>query len=96
MLALYSEGIYELVADASAFGGAGIFTIVCFGLFSRFGGVKSAYAALITGAVVWFYGSYLADLPYTYISSLALSLVAYLLVAMMESKKTTVLDFERS
>ena len=37
-LALGAEGIYELVATASAFGSAGIFVVGLFGLFSRFGG----------------------------------------------------------
>lgn len=91
-LALSYEGIYELVYDASAFGGAGIFIIVCFGLFTRCGGVKSAYAALGVGAAVWFYGNYIADLPYTYISSIVFSLGAYLLVALMEGRKAAGLD----
>ena len=86
LLALSADSVYQLVYDASAFGGAGIFIIVVFGLFTRVGGARSAYAALISGAVVWFYGSYIADLPYTYISSLAFALAAYLMMATVEQK----------
>lgn len=86
VLALRSESIYELVAQASAFGGAGILIVVGFGLFSRVGGTASAYAALIAGAAVWFYGSYVQDLEYAYLSSIAASLLAYVLVAMIERR----------
>ncbi|MEW6353058.1 MAG: sodium:solute symporter family protein [Pseudomonadota bacterium] len=85
VLALSADGIYELVADASAFGGAGIFIIVVFGLFTRCGGAQSAYAALAAGALVWFYGEYVGELPYTYLGSLAAALLAYLLFAFTQS-----------
>lgn len=82
-LALRSQSIYQLVADASAFGGAGILIVVCFGLFSRIGGALSAHAALLAGAAVWFYANYVGELEYSYLCSIGGSLLAYLLVAGM-------------
>ena len=82
--ALYAEGVYSLVEEASEFGSSGIFTIVVFGLFTKIGGVRSAYAALITGIVLWFSGAYLLGFPYPYITSLAGALAAYLSVATFE------------
>lgn len=76
--ALYAKGVYQLVEEASEFGSAGIFIVVVFGLFTRLGGVASAYAALVTGIVLWFLGAYVLGFPYPYITSLAGAMAAYL------------------
>jgi Na+/proline symporter len=81
VIALYAEGIYELVATASAFGSAGIFVVGLFGLFSRVGGAASAYAALVAGIVVWAAGEYWLEWSTPYIAALAASLAAYLAAA---------------
>jgi Na+/proline symporter len=81
VIALHAEGIYELVATASAFGSAGIFVVGLFGLFSRVGGAASAYAALIVGVVVWACGEYWLAWPTPYIAALGASLAAYLAAA---------------
>jgi Na+/proline symporter len=46
LMALYADGVYTLVEQASAFGSAGIFVAMGIGLFTRFGGEKSAFVAL--------------------------------------------------
>lgn len=84
LLALHAEGVYKLVEDASAFGGAGIFIIVVFGLFTRFGGARSALAALVVGMAVWLYGTYIAAFEVAYLASLLAALTAYLAAAFME------------
>lgn len=61
LIALRSTSISDLVETASAFGSAGLVVVALFGLFTKFGGPESAYAALITGGVVWIAGG-LADL----------------------------------
>jgi Na+/proline symporter len=81
VIALYAGGIYELVATASAFGSAGIFVVGMFGLFSRVGGPRSAYAALITGMAVWAAGEYVLAWPTPYVAALAAALLAYLAAA---------------
>jgi Na+/proline symporter len=80
-LALGAEGIYELVATASAFGSAGIFVVGLFGLFSRFGGAASAHAALAAGMLVWAAGEYWLGWSTPYIAAVAAALLAYLLAA---------------
>ncbi len=81
VIALYAEGIYELVATASAFGSAGIFVVGMFGLFSRVGGEASAYAALVTGVAVWAAGEYWLAWSTPYVIALAAALAAYLAAA---------------
>lgn len=83
-LALHADGVYALVEEASAFGSAGIFVVVVFGLFSRVGGASSALLALLTGVIVWVGGAHLLDLPYPYLTSLGASALAYLGVAALE------------
>ena len=83
VIALYAGGIYELVATASAFGSAGIFVVGMFGLFSRVGGEASAYAALVTGVVVWAAGEYWLEWSTPYVFALAAALAAYLAAAVL-------------
>lgn len=85
-IAVTSHGIHELVETASAFGGAGVFVVTLFALFTRFGGVHSAYAAVSSGLIVWLVGKYLIDYSVPYITSLAVSLVAYVAVALVEMR----------
>ena len=86
-LALGAEGIYELVATASAFGSAGIFVVGLFGLFSRFGGAASAHAALAAGMLVWAAGEYWLDWSTPYIAAVAAALVAYLVLAAVPARR---------
>ncbi len=78
VIALRAEGIYELVATASAFGSAGIFVVGLFGLFSRVGGAPSAYAALVAGVAVWAAGEYWLGWSTPYVAAVAAALAAYL------------------
>jgi Na+/proline symporter len=80
-IALGAEGIYELVATASAFGSAGIFVVGLFGLFSRVGGATSAHASLATGAIVWAAGEYWLEWSTPYVAALAAALAVYLAAA---------------
>jgi Na+/proline symporter len=77
-IALRAEGIYELVATASAFGSAGIFVVGLFGLFGRIGGAASAYAALAAGVVVWAAGEYWLEWSAPYVTAVGAALAAYL------------------
>ncbi|MGQ0501958.1 MAG: sodium:solute symporter family protein [Panacagrimonas sp.] len=80
-LALRSESIYQLVADASAFGGGGIFIVVTLGLFTRWGGAVSAYAAFFAGVLAWFLGTYVWPMEFSYLASILAALLAYLVFA---------------
>jgi Na+/proline symporter len=86
LLARHAEGIYALVEQSSAFGGAGIFVIVMFGLFSSFGGPRAALASLSVGAITWLTAEQALHLPAPYLLSLAASLLAYSSVAVLEQR----------
>ena len=76
-LALSADSIFNLVENASAFGSSGIFVVMVFGLFTRFGHNATAYLTLLTGIGVWVWGNYVAQWPFPYIISLAAALVIY-------------------
>lgn len=78
-LALGSEGVYALVEEASAFGTAGVFVCVMFGLFSSVGGARSALFALLLGFVVYLLGQHVVMLAHPYLASLLAALVGYAL-----------------
>jgi SSS family solute:Na+ symporter len=84
-LALNADRVYTLVEEASAFGSAGIFTVVIFGLFTSFGGVLSAGVTLAAGMMTWIVGHHVLDLATPYLVSLAVALASYILVAVWES-----------
>ncbi|MGH7503365.1 MAG: sodium:solute symporter family protein [Longimicrobiales bacterium] len=86
IMALYAEGVYHLVEQASAFGSAGIFVVVVFGLFSRRGNSASAIAALLAGVGVWIVGSYALALPWAYLAALGSSAAAYVAVAFFDTE----------
>lgn len=83
-LALHADRVHTLVEEASAFGSAGIFIVVVFGLFTRFGGVLSAGVALTAGVTAWIIGHHVLDLATPYLISLALALAGYVSVAYWE------------
>jgi Na+/proline symporter len=87
LIALYGGGIYELVATASAFGSAGIFVVGLFGLFTAFGRAASAYAALVTGMLVWVVGEFVLEWPTPYLASIASALVAYVGIAFFATRR---------
>jgi Na+/proline symporter len=86
-MALLAEGVYALVEQASAFGSAGIVVIVTFGLFTRWGGPRSAFASLLAGLIAWIVGAYLLELSFAYIASLAAAVLAYLATAAVLDRK---------
>jgi Na+/proline symporter len=88
VLALYSEGVFELVEQASAFGSAGALVTVCFGLFTAWGGARTAIATLSVGLLSYLAASVSgAEVPF--LTSLAASLVCYVIGASMERPPAT-------
>jgi Na+/proline symporter len=86
LLALRSTHISDLVELASAFASAGIFVALVFGLFTRLGGEFSAFAAMASGALVWFAGAHVFEIGVPYVTGLAAATVAYVLVAQFEPR----------
>jgi Na+/proline symporter len=85
-LARTSEGVHDLVEDASAFGGAGVFVVALFALFGNFGGAKSAMNCLLASAGAWLAGEYLFHSTAPYLLSLAVSLAVYPATALRERR----------
>jgi SSS family transporter len=84
ILALHAGRVYTLVEEASAFGSAGVFVVVVFGLFSRFGNSWSAATALLGGMTAWILGYYVLSVDTPYLISLAVALICYVVVAGLE------------
>jgi Na+/proline symporter len=86
VLALHAEGVYHLVKEASSFGSAGIFVVVMFGLFTSFGGSRSAWSCLLTGASVWVVAEYGYGLSFSYLTALAASVLIYVTVGLIDRR----------
>jgi uncharacterized sodium:solute symporter family permease YidK len=86
-MALYADRVYTLVEEASAFGSAGIFTVVLFGLFTRFGGVLSAGVTLAAGMLTWLIGQHVLELSTPYLLSLSVAFGSYVVVAVWEDRR---------
>lgn len=85
-LALGGRGVAELVEESSSFGTAGTLVVVSFGLFSKIGGPRAAALTLLGGLVVYASASALSA-PYPFITSLAVSVILYLLGGWRESHR---------
>lgn len=76
-LALYAEGIYHLVKDASSFGSAGLFVVFLFGMYSRRGDARAAIATMVCSAIVWIVAYYGFAFELSYILALVTAVVVY-------------------
>jgi Na+/proline symporter len=85
-LAVRAETVFGLVETASSFGSAGIVTVLTLGLFTRIGGTASAIAALTGGLAAWVVAAYVAEVPYPFLTSLAVAVASYLAVATIGSR----------
>lgn len=77
LLALYADGVYQLVKEASAFGSAGIFIVIVLGMYTRYGDERSATVTLLGGALSWIVAYYILEFEYSYIASLVISLMLF-------------------
>jgi Na+/proline symporter len=87
VLARDAEGIHGLIEAASAFASAGVLVVATFGLFTHFGGARSATASLVVGALVWTIAERGALIEAPYLGSLAAAAIAYVAVAVFEGEK---------
>jgi Na+/proline symporter len=87
VLAVRAEGVFVLVEQASAFGSAGSLVVVCFGLFTSWGGPRTAMVTLLGGLLVYLGASY-GGAPYPFITSLGTALALYLGGAALQALTT--------
>jgi Na+/proline symporter len=84
-LALSAEGVYALVEQASALGSSGTLVVICFGLFTGFGGARTALATLLVGTVGYVALSFTGVIaPFLY--SVALAVLTYAVVGVLEGR----------
>jgi SSS family solute:Na+ symporter len=89
VLALRATGVFTLVEQASAFGSAGALVTVSFGLFTAWGGARTAIATLAAGMIVYLAANVAgAELPF--LMSLGASLLCYVVGASLERRMATV------
>lgn len=86
IMALYAEGVYTLVEEASAFGSAGIVVCVLFAAYGGFGGRLTAGTTLVTGISSYVLFAYVIVTSYPFISSLTASLLVYTTMGFWEKR----------
>jgi Na+/proline symporter len=86
-LAFSRESIYRLVEESSAFGGAGLFVAMAFGLLTRFGGAGAGLAAVASGIVTQLAGTYAFGWRAPFTTSLLVSTAAYVGVGLVERSR---------
>lgn len=87
VFALWADSVGDLIELTNGFGSAGVFVLLVFGLFTRFGGAASAFAALIAGAATFSLG-YALEWDYPYLTALGVSLLAYAALARVRVRRT--------
>jgi Na+/proline symporter len=87
LLAVRAEGVFALVEQASAFGSAGSLVVVCFGLFTPWGGARTALVTLLGGLTAYLVASY-GGAPYPFLTSLGTALALYVAGAAIEALTT--------
>jgi len=86
-LAHTADSVHGLVAEASAFGSAGVCVAGSLGLLSRLGRAQAALSALVFGALGWIVFEYILHAEAPYLCSLLAALVAYLVAAWREGRE---------
>jgi Na+/proline symporter len=85
-LASIAGSVHSLVAESSALGSAGIVVAGLLGMFSRFGGARAAWFALLTGALAYVYAEHVLESEIAYLLSLAGALSGYAIGAVTEPR----------
>lgn len=86
-LAHGSDGVHELVQEASAFGSTGVLVIGVMALTSRVGGPAAALTALFGGLASWVVLAHVIGSPVAYLGSLACAAGGYGVVAVLERRR---------
>jgi Na+/proline symporter len=88
-LAIRADGVFALVEAASAFGSSGALVVVCFALFSTWGGARTAMATLLLGLLTYLAGTFGgAEAPF--LTSLIVSLGTYIVGSALEGRRAPV------
>lgn len=95
LLACTTQSVKELVEISSAFGSSGLFPVLCFGLFTSFGGPLAANCTLLSGIISWITLTLLGiDAPFSL--SVFFSTIIYVLIAFFFEPNRSVLKINKS
>ena len=86
VMAQYAGGVYDLVEEASAFGSAGLFVVVVFGMCTRIGGTWSATVSLLAGIGAYVLFGYVLAGDYPFVISLLAAALGYLGVSIVNPR----------
>lgn len=86
-LAVHSTGIYDLLETASSFGTSGILVITVLGLWTSWGGQKSAFFTLVAGMLATPFAEHVLDAETPFIISVCFALVTFSLLSFFKRKK---------
>lgn len=86
-LALGGQSVAGLVEEASAFGGAGFFVVLVFGLHTQLGGPRTAALGLVSGALSYVTGEHVFHVQAPFLLSFAVSGGVYLCGAWVGRKR---------
>jgi Na+/proline symporter len=84
LLALTSDSVFELSQSASSLGASGLFVVVAFGLFTRWGGEWTSIGSALIGLGVYLLGDKIAHWDASFLISLVAATVAYLLLGIVD------------
>ncbi len=79
VIALYADGVYQLVEEASSFGSAGLVVVIFFALYAKTWSPLAAMLSLLGGVITYIVCAHLFELTHPFIISLAFALGLYLL-----------------
>jgi Na+/proline symporter len=86
-LATSRSSVYELVREASAFGGGGMAVAMAFGLLGRFGGARAALGAMAVSLAVQVIGTYVWRLEAPMTTSCVVSLLLFVGIAIGDRRR---------
>ena len=86
LLAIRAEGVFALVEQASAFGSAGALVTITAGMFTRWGGPRTAIATLVGGVLVYLGASY-GGFSYPFLGSLLASTGIFVAGSIVELRR---------
>lgn len=86
LLALEAEGVFALVEQASAFGSAGALVAITAGMFTPWGGPRTAMATLLGAVLVYLLASY-GGFAYPFLASLGAAVAIFAAGSLMEQRR---------
>ncbi|MBK8504780.1 MAG: sodium:solute symporter family protein [Saprospiraceae bacterium] len=79
IMALYAEGVYHLVEEASSFGSSGLVVVIFFALYAKSWSPLAAMLSLLGGVISYILSAHVIGAAHPFITSLLFAFVLYLI-----------------